>query len=80
VSSVPMTKGYVAHVVLWVGFFLAIPIWREFREPSQPLWNVFLALFLIALVVGTFLGVRYLQRNNVEVGEARFNTTDADRR
>lgn len=76
-SSVPMTKRYV---VLWVGFFLAIPLWREFHEPSQPLWNTFLALFLIGLVVGTFLGVRYLQKNNVEVGEARFIATDIERR
>jgi succinate dehydrogenase hydrophobic anchor subunit len=79
VSSVPTTKRYVAHVVLWVGVFLAIPLWREFHEPSQPLWNVFLALFLVALVVGAFFGVRYLQKNNVEVGEARFTTTDAER-
>jgi succinate dehydrogenase hydrophobic anchor subunit len=75
-----MTKRYVAHVVLWVGIFLAIPLWREFREPSQPLWSVLLAVFLIALVVGAFFGVRYLQKNNVEVGEARFTATETDRR
>jgi hypothetical protein len=79
VSSVPTTKGYVAHVVLCVGIFLAMPLWREFHEPSQPLWNVFLAFFLVALVVGAFFGVRYLQKNNVEVGEAHFTTTDTDR-
>lgn len=65
---------------LWVGIFLAIPLWREFHQASQPLWNAFLALFLIALVVGAFFGVRYLQRNNIEVGEARFITNDAERR
>jgi hypothetical protein len=56
-------------MVLWVGFFLAVPLWREFHEPSQPVWNVFLTTFLIALVVGTFFGVRYLQKKGVEVGE-----------
>ena len=78
-SSVPTTKRFVAHVVLWLGTFFAVPLWREFHEPSLPLWNVFLAMFLVAVVVSAFLGVRYLQKNNVEVGEARFMTTDAER-
>ncbi|MGS1017514.1 hypothetical protein [Allosphingosinicella humi] len=78
-SMVPGTKDYAAYMVLWVGFFLAVPLWREFYEPSQPVWNVFLTTFLIALVVGTFFGVRYLQKNGVEVGEARFTSPDNDR-
>lgn len=73
-------KSYVAHVIFCVGLFLALPLWREFREPGQPLWNVFLAAFLIALVCGAFFGVRYLQKNNVEVGEARFSSSDKDGR
>lgn len=77
-SSVPTTKRHVAHIVLWVGIFLAVPLWREFYEPSQPLWSAFLAVFLTALVVGAFFGVRFLQKNSVEVGEARFTTADAD--
>ena len=77
-STVPMTKRYLAHVVLWVGLFLAIPLWREFHEATQPLWNAFLAVFLIALVIGAFVGVRYLQKNKVEVGEARFTAQGSD--
>ena len=77
-STVPQTKTYVAHIVLWVGFFLALPLWREFQEPGQPVWNVFLAAFHIAIVVGAFIGVRHLQENGIEVGEARFSTRDGD--
>lgn len=77
-STVPQTKTYVAHIVLWVGFFLALPLWREFQEPGQMVWNVFLAVILIAIVVGAFVGVRHLQKNGIEVGEARFSTRDGD--
>jgi succinate dehydrogenase hydrophobic anchor subunit len=78
VSSVPQTKTYVAHIVIWVGLFLALPLWREFQEPDQPVWNVFLAAFLVAVVVSAFSGVRHLQKNSIEVGEARFPTRDGD--
>jgi succinate dehydrogenase/fumarate reductase cytochrome b subunit len=80
VSTVPQTKTYVAHIVLWIGFFLSLPIWREFHQPGQPVWNIFLAAFLIAIVVGAFLGVRHLQKHGIEVGEARFTTNDGDAR
>jgi succinate dehydrogenase hydrophobic anchor subunit len=78
VSTVPQTKTFVAHIVFWVGFFWALPLWREFQEPGQPVWNVFLAALLIAIVVGAFIGVRHLQKNGIEVGEARFTTSDGD--
>ena len=77
-STVPQTKTYVAHIVLWVGFFLALPLWREFQEPGQMVWNVFLAAVLIAIVVGAFIGVRHLQKSSIDVGEARFTTRDGD--
>ena len=77
-STVPQTKAYVAHVVLCVGFLLALPLWREFQEPRHPAWNVFLAAFLAALVIGAFMGVRHLQKSGIEVGEARFNTRNKD--
>jgi len=79
-SSVPATKVSAAQVVLWVGLILAIPLWREFHEAGQPIWNIFLAAFLIALVIGAFFGVRHLHKNAVEVGEARFASSDTDRR
>jgi hypothetical protein len=74
-STVPKTKGYLAWLVFWVAWFLAIPLWLEFLEPDQTLWNVFLTLILLGVVIGTFFGVRYLQTNAIEVGEARFDTT-----
>lgn len=73
-SNLPRTKTYAAHIVLWVGFFLALPLWQEFQESGQLMWNIFLAAFLIAIVVGAPMGVRHLQKNGIEVGEARFTT------
>ena len=34
--------------------------------------------FLVALVAGSFLVVRYLQNNRIEVAEARFVSPDRD--
>ena len=73
-ATEPATGSYAAYAVWWVGFFLAVPLWCAFREPGQPVWNVLLGAFLIALVIGTFVGIRYLQKNRIEVGEARFPT------
>ena len=77
-SNVPETKSYAAYVVLMLGTVLAIPLWREFHEPGQEVWNIFLAAFLIGLVSAAFLGIRYLQKNKIEVGEARFKTTGSE--
>ena len=74
-ASVPTTKRYVINLVASVSAFLAIPLWREFYEPNQPIWNVFLGVVLVAMVAGIFFGVRHLQKNAVEVGEARFPTS-----
>ena len=80
-KTIPPGKAYPALVVA-VALFLAVPLWLGLKEPGQPFWNGFLALFLIALVVGAFVGVRYLQKNHIEVGEARFTPagSDADKR
>ena len=77
-GEVSKTKRYTAHVVLWVGIFLAVPLWREFREPARQGWNLFLAAFLMALVAGAFLGIRRLQKGHIEVGEARFGSGQRD--
>jgi hypothetical protein len=74
-STVPKTKGYLGWLVFAVAWFLTIPLWLEFLEPHQTLWNVFLTLILLGAVVGSFFGLRYLQTNAIEVGEARFDTT-----
>ena len=68
-----MSKRYA---VFWVSAFLAIPLWREFHEPNQMIWNAFLASFLIALIAAAFFGLRYLEQNKVAVGEARFSSAE----
>ena len=77
-ATVPVTRRYTASAVLWVGVFLAIPLWRELHEPSQLFWNIFLAIFLFTLSLGTFFGLRYLQRIGAKVFEARFTSPDED--
>lgn len=67
-----MSKHYA---VFWLSAFIAIPLWREFHEPNQLLWNVFLAVLLIAVIAAAFFGLRYLEHNKVEVGEARFTSS-----
>jgi len=67
-----MSKRYA---VFWLSAFIAIPLWREFHEPNELLWNVFLAAFLIAVIAAAFFGLRYLEQNQVEVGEARFTSS-----
>jgi hypothetical protein len=76
VSKIPASKFYLAHTVAVVGLVLALPLWREFYEPKQAAWDVFLALFLGALVASTFFGIRHLQRSGVDIGEARFPSAD----
>lgn len=69
--TLPPGKSYPIFIVLFVAVALALPLWLEFQEHDQPFWNGFLAFFLITLVAGTFMGVRYLQINRIEFGEAR---------
>ncbi|MEA1013698.1 hypothetical protein [Sphingosinicella sp. LY1275] len=51
-----------------------LPLWGELHEPGQTLWNVFLFLMLIGLLVGTILLQRHLMKNIDQIGEARFDT------
>jgi len=75
-QTLPQGTLYPAGVVLFVGAFLALPLWRENWEPDQPIWDGFLSIFLIAVVAGSFLGVRYLQSNHVQFGEARIRKAE----
>ena len=70
-----MKKWYIA---LWIGAFLAIPLWREFHETNQLVWNVSLAIFLIGIIVAAVVGLRYLEKNPSSVGEARFKAPRRD--
>lgn len=78
-AAEPKTKRYSARVVLWVGAILAVPLWRELHIAGETPWNVFLAVALTALVTGAYFGIRYLQTHEIEVGEARFDTTNDGR-
>lgn len=69
--TLPQGPLYPTGVVMFVSVVLALPLWRANWEPDRPMWDGFLAIFLIAMVVGSFLGVRYLQLNHIEFGEAR---------
>lgn len=71
-TEVPASRSYAPYMATFVSIVLALPLWRELREPGAVAWNVFLSSFLIAVILGVFFGIRYLQRNHVEVGEARF--------
>jgi hypothetical protein len=75
-TTLPEGKWYAISTALFVLFVLTAPLWHEFRVPGQPLWNGFLAAFLVSLVIGSFAGIRYLQRNRIQVGEARFNSSE----
>lgn len=77
-TSVPQSDLYLARIVLWVGAFLAIPLWLEFYETGALGWDVLLAILLVALVAGAFFGIRHLQIMGADVGEARFKTIDTE--
>jgi hypothetical protein len=77
--TVPPGKRYAVSVALFCAVALAVPLWIEFYEPTQPIWDGFLAMFLLGLVGCSFAGIRYLQKNNIEVGEARVRAAEHDR-
>lgn len=69
-GSNPWVMGAGAAVLLVV----LLPLWMEFSEINNMVWNTFLAVFLIAISVGAFLLQRYFAAHIDEVGEARFNS------
>ncbi len=61
---------------LTVLVIIALPLWFEFREPGQLLWNIALALLMIVLLALAFFGQRYFKAHANEIGEARFDTSN----
>jgi cobalamin biosynthesis protein CobD/CbiB len=53
---------------------IAFPLYREFAVPGMAAWNLFLATFLIAVVVAAVFLLRYFSAHADEIGEARFDT------
>jgi hypothetical protein len=53
-----------------------LPLWGEFREPGNLIWNMILGALLIVIATVVFFLQRHLQKHIGEVGEARFDTTN----
>ena len=53
---------------------VAFPLWNEFSAHGTIGWNIFLAVFLVGLVVAAFCLQRYFVKHAGEIGEARFDT------
>jgi cobalamin biosynthesis protein CobD/CbiB len=49
-------------------------LFREFAEPHATVWDIFLALFLAAVVIAAVLLQRFFVSHAAEIGEARFDT------
>lgn len=73
----PQKKMGAGAVVL---LLIVVPLWLEFREPGQWVWNALLAAMLIGIGVAALLLQRFLMANIGEVGEARFDTRNPDQR
>jgi hypothetical protein len=67
-------RGSGAIVLL----LISLPLYREFSEPKQTVWNVSLAIFLAAVVVAALLLQLYFVGHANEIGEARFDTRNKD--
>jgi hypothetical protein len=57
---------------------VALPLWRENYEPGQPVWNAFLALMLVAIVIAAVLLQRFFMTHMDEIGEARFDNSNRE--
>jgi hypothetical protein len=66
----PLAAGTAVVVLLGT----TLPLYREFFEPGQTLWNLLLALFLLAVAVAAFLLALFFIGHAGEIGEARFDT------
>jgi hypothetical protein len=53
---------------------IAVPLFAEFFEPRALGWDLFLGLFLLALVAAALCLRRFFSSHAGELGEARFDT------
>jgi uncharacterized membrane protein YczE len=65
---------------LTVLIIVAIGLWTEFHEPGQTGWNVALAVMVVGLIVTAIVGQRYFRAHVGEIGEARFDTRNEDKK
>jgi hypothetical protein len=70
----PNPNGLAAGTGVALIIGITVPLYGEFFEPRHYVWDAFLALFLLAvLVAGLRLG-RFFASHAGELGEARFDT------
>jgi fatty acid desaturase len=53
---------------------IALPLFAEFFEPRALGWDLFLGLFLVALIVAALCLHHFFSSHAGELGEARFDT------
>ena len=72
-SPAVRSKRWVMGGGLAVLLVVLMPLWKEFNEPGQMVWNISLGVFLAGLAISAFVLQGYLTAHIGEVGEARFN-------
>jgi Na+/H+ antiporter NhaD/arsenite permease-like protein len=66
--------GLAAATAIALLVVIAVPLFAEFFEPRALGWDLFLGLFLLALVVAALQLRRFFASHAGELGEARFDT------
>jgi hypothetical protein len=67
-------RHLAAGTAIAVLAMIAVPLFAEFFEPRALGWDLFLGLFLIALVAVALQLRRFFASHAGELGEARFDT------
>ncbi|MEA3039406.1 MAG: hypothetical protein QOE79_1919 [Sphingomonadales bacterium] len=70
----PTALAAGAGIALLLG--ITIPLYAEFYEPRDYLWDAFLALFLVGVAIATLRLARFFASHAGELGEARFDTSN----
>ncbi|MEA3063354.1 MAG: hypothetical protein QOJ94_3135 [Sphingomonadales bacterium] len=67
-------RNLAAGTAIAVLAAIAVPLFAEFFEPRALGWDLFLGLFLVALVAAAVGLRRFFATHAGELGEARFDT------
>jgi hypothetical protein len=67
-------RHLAAGTAIAVLAMIAVPLFAEFFEPRALGWDLFLGLFLVALVAAALQLRRFFAAHAGELGEARFDT------
>jgi hypothetical protein len=70
----PGRRNLAAGTAIAVLAAIAVPLFAEFFEPRALGWDLFLGLFLVALMVAALQLRRFFAAHAGELGEARFDT------